>query len=58
MKQENFETGLQFSSKSGVTDHYAQDDQHALYLARQIVNNLNWNKPQASFDRHNPESLE
>ncbi|KAJ9453913.1 putative methylcrotonoyl-CoA carboxylase beta chain [Diplonema papillatum] len=26
---------------SGVTDHYATDDQHALYLARRIVSNLN-----------------
>lgn len=26
---------------SGVTDHYAMDDEHALYLARQIVSNLN-----------------
>ena len=26
---------------SGVTDHYAVDDEHALYLARQIVSNLN-----------------
>ena len=26
---------------SGVTDHYAQNDQHALQLARQIVSNLN-----------------
>eukprot|EP00099_Drosophila_melanogaster_P024325 NP_652724.1 uncharacterized protein Dmel_CG3267 [Drosophila melanogaster] len=26
---------------SGVTDHYALDDEHALYLARQIVSNLN-----------------
>ncbi|MFN4289826.1 MAG: carboxyl transferase domain-containing protein [Permianibacter sp.] len=26
---------------SGVTDHYAQNDQHALQLARQIVANLN-----------------
>lgn len=26
---------------SGVTDHYALDDEHALYLARQIVANLN-----------------
>jgi 3-methylcrotonyl-CoA carboxylase beta subunit len=32
-------------SKSGVTDHYATDDHHALYLARQIVKNLNMNKP-------------
>jgi 3-methylcrotonyl-CoA carboxylase beta subunit len=27
--------------KSGVTDHYAQDDAHALAIARQIVGNLN-----------------
>ncbi|KAG5667572.1 hypothetical protein PVAND_015549 [Polypedilum vanderplanki] len=26
---------------SGVTDHYALDDEHALYLARQVVANLN-----------------
>uniref|UniRef100_A0A182IU36 Probable methylcrotonoyl-CoA carboxylase beta chain, mitochondrial n=1 Tax=Anopheles atroparvus TaxID=41427 RepID=A0A182IU36_ANOAO len=26
---------------SGVTDHYAVDDEHALYLARQVVKNLN-----------------
>lgn len=26
---------------SGVTDHFAVDDQHALYLARQVVSNLN-----------------
>nr|AAL89883.1 RE27841p [Drosophila melanogaster] len=26
---------------SGVTDNYALDDEHALYLARQIVSNLN-----------------
>lgn len=28
---------------SGVTDHYAVDDEHALYLARQVVSNLNLN---------------
>jgi 3-methylcrotonyl-CoA carboxylase beta subunit len=28
---------------SGVTDHYAHDDAHALYLARRIVANLNYN---------------
>ncbi|KAJ8964649.1 hypothetical protein NQ314_004729 [Rhamnusium bicolor] len=38
-------------SISGVTDHYALDDEHALFLARQIVKNLNrkssntFNKP-------------
>lgn len=29
--------------QSGVTDHYAQDDEHALHLARNAVANLNWN---------------
>jgi len=29
---------------SGVTDHYAENDQHALHLARQIVSNLNRKK--------------
>ncbi|XP_077299803.1 methylcrotonyl-CoA carboxylase subunit 2 [Arctopsyche grandis] len=27
---------------SGVTDHYAQDDEHALHIARNIVQNLTW----------------
>lgn len=26
---------------SGVTDHYATDDEHALFLARQVIRNLN-----------------
>lgn len=26
---------------SGVTDHYAVDDEHALYLARQVIQNIN-----------------
>ncbi len=29
---------------SGVVDHYAQDDEHALYLARRCVANLNYKK--------------
>lgn len=29
---------------SGVADHYAQDDAHALALARRCVSNLNWKK--------------
>jgi 3-methylcrotonyl-CoA carboxylase beta subunit len=29
---------------SGVADHYAQNDSHALGLARRIVANLNWKK--------------
>lgn len=32
--------------QSGVTDHYAQDDEHALHLARNVVANLNWNNEQ------------
>jgi len=31
---------------SGVADHLAQDDQHALAIARRIVGNLNRTKPQ------------
>ncbi|GCB61880.1 hypothetical protein scyTo_0009416, partial [Scyliorhinus torazame] len=30
--------------KSGVTDHYALDDAHALHLARKAVRNLNYQK--------------
>ncbi|RKP10623.1 putative acyl-CoA carboxylase, beta chain [Thamnocephalis sphaerospora] len=34
---------------SGVTDHYALDDEHALVLARRVVSNLNYTKkPQIS----------
>ncbi|XP_070549987.1 LOW QUALITY PROTEIN: methylcrotonoyl-CoA carboxylase beta chain, mitochondrial-like [Ptychodera flava] len=29
---------------SGVTDHYATNDEHALYLARKVVKNLNYEK--------------
>jgi 3-methylcrotonyl-CoA carboxylase beta subunit len=31
---------------SGVADHLAENDLHALSIARQIVANLNWQKPQ------------
>nr|CAD7427637.1 unnamed protein product [Timema monikensis] len=31
-------------STSGVTDHYAVDDNHALYLSRRVVKNLNKHK--------------
>ncbi|TMS03552.1 Methylcrotonoyl-CoA carboxylase beta chain, mitochondrial [Larimichthys crocea] len=30
--------------KSGVTDHYALDDNHALHLARKVVRSLNYRK--------------
>ena len=32
------------SRVSGVTDHYANDDQHALEIARQIISTLNFKK--------------
>jgi 3-methylcrotonyl-CoA carboxylase beta subunit len=32
------------SKQSGVTDHYAMDDAHALEIARRIVGTLNWRK--------------
>lgn len=39
---------------SGVTDYYAQNDQHALQLARKIVSNLN-RKPAAELSAGNAE---
>ena len=33
------------SRQSGITDHYANDDRHALAIVRNIVNNLNRAKP-------------
>lgn len=41
-------------STSGVTDHYALDDEHALFLARRIVSNLNRTK-QVQLDRTSVE---
>jgi 3-methylcrotonyl-CoA carboxylase beta subunit len=36
--------------RSGVTDHYALDDGHALHLARRVVSNLNYEKkPQVTI---------
>lgn len=35
---------FQFHRKSGVTDHYALDDNHALHLARKTVRSLNYRK--------------
>jgi len=43
------------SRKSGVTDHYAEDDAHALAIARQIVATLNTRKP-AELDVRPPEA--
>jgi acetyl-CoA carboxylase carboxyltransferase component len=30
---------------SGVTDHYAETDEHAIQITRDIIENLNWQKP-------------
>ncbi len=38
------------SRVSGVTDHYAVSDEHALALARQIVRNLSRRKPEPPWD--------
>ena len=40
---------------SGVADHLAEDDDHALGIARQIIANLNWNK-QAPVKMASPEA--
>ncbi|KAJ2611422.1 Methylcrotonoyl-CoA carboxylase beta chain, mitochondrial [Coemansia sp. RSA 1365] len=40
---------------SGVTDHYANNDVHALALAREAVGGLNWHKPSSSLAMRTPE---
>ncbi len=39
---------------SGVADHEALDDQHALALGRQIVASLAWRKPEPPWHRRDP----
>ena len=39
---------------SGVCDHLAENDHHALSIARRVVGNLNWKKP-LSLDLATPE---
>ena len=41
--------------RSGVADHYATSDEHALALVRQIVRNLHGKKPAAPWDLVEPE---
>jgi acetyl-CoA carboxylase carboxyltransferase component len=43
------------SRVSGVTDHYALGDEHALALAREIVANLNRRKPDPPWEPAEPE---
>jgi acetyl-CoA carboxylase carboxyltransferase component len=42
--------------RSGVADHEALDDEHALALGRSIVANLNRKAPALPWDRRDPES--
>jgi acetyl-CoA carboxylase carboxyltransferase component len=42
--------------KSGVADHEALDDEHALALGRSIVANLNRRPPPPPWDRRQPEA--
>jgi acetyl-CoA carboxylase carboxyltransferase component len=39
---------------SGVADHFALDDEHALAIGREIVRSLAWRKPQAPWERSQP----
>jgi acetyl-CoA carboxylase carboxyltransferase component len=41
--------------QSGVADHYATSDEHALAIARQIVRNLHLRKPEPPWDVAEPE---
>jgi acetyl-CoA carboxylase carboxyltransferase component len=41
--------------RSGVADHYATSDEHALALARGIVRNLHGRKPEPPWERAAPE---
>jgi acetyl-CoA carboxylase carboxyltransferase component len=41
--------------QSGVADHYATSDEHALAIARQIVRNLNARRPEPPWEIAEPE---
>jgi acetyl-CoA carboxylase carboxyltransferase component len=41
--------------RSGVADHYATSDEHALAITRSIVRNLNQRRPDLPWDRAEPE---
>ena len=42
------------TTTSGVADHYALDDEHALAIGRQVVANLNRRKPEPPWHRVEP----
>ena len=39
---------------SGVADHFALDDEHAIAIGREIVRSLAWRKPEAPWERTAP----
>ena len=42
------------TTTSGVADHYALDDEHALAIGREIVRNLAWPRPEAPWEVATP----
>jgi len=42
--------------QSGVADHYALDDEHAIAIGRQIVRNLAWRRPDPPWEVAEPAS--
>ncbi len=38
------------TTQSGVADHYALDDEHALAIGRQIIRNLAWRRPDPPWE--------
>ena len=40
------------TTRSGVADHYALDDEHALAIGREIVRNLAWRPPDPPWEVH------
>jgi acetyl-CoA carboxylase carboxyltransferase component len=44
------------TTQSGVADHYALDDEHALAIGREIVRNLGWRKPEPPWPVDEPRA--
>src|SRR5437867_6547921 len=42
------------TATSGVADHFALDDEHALAIGREIVRSLGWRKPVPPWERSKP----
>ena len=42
------------TATSGVADHFALDDEHALAIGREIVRSLGWRKPPMPWERSEP----